>query len=82
MEPDTKQRGRPRKMIPEPTTDAELDYITMYKHYTALKKAQHAYYQRNKDKFAEARKSKIRERTGEEPRLGRPKKKNDCDEIS
>lgn len=70
MEEAKRQRGRPRKNI----SVSEENESPMIKHFIALKNAQHAYYQRNKDKFAESRRLKIIERTGEEPRLGRPPK--------
>lgn len=56
MEPPTKTKGRPRKMYPEPSSDADIEFVKMYNHYMALKKAQRAYYQRNKERLIEKQK--------------------------
>lgn len=75
MEVVVKRKGRPIKMIPEPESDADIEYVRMYNQYMALKKAQANYYQRHKEKKKEARIQKNLENAGELPRLGRPPKK-------
>lgn len=77
-----KKKGRPIKMIPEPETDADIEYVRMYKQYMALKKAQANYYQRHKEKKREARLQKTIEETGATPRIGRPPKTEKIEETA
>lgn len=68
METPTKQKGRPRKMYPEPSSEADIEFVKMYNHYMALKKAQRSYYLRQKEKKT------MEAPVGEKPRRGRPPK--------
>ena len=79
---EVKRKGRPIKMIPEPDTDADIEYVRMYNQYMALKKAQASYYQRHKEKKKEARLQKLIEATGTIPRIGRPPKTEKIEETA
>jgi len=79
---EVKKKGRPIKMIPEPDTDADIEYVRMYNQYMALKKAQANYYQRHKEKKKEARLQKLIEATGTTPRIGRPPKTEKIEETA
>ena len=79
---EVKRKGRPIKLIPEPVSDADIEYVRMYNQYMALKKAQAAYYQRHKEKKKEARLQKLIEATGTIPRIGRPPKTEKIEETA
>jgi hypothetical protein len=78
---EVKRKGRPIKMIPEPETDADIEYVRMYNQYMALKKAQANYYQRHKEKKKEARIQKQIETSGTTPKIGRPQKNKKIEET-